>query len=356
MADTQEASDPADEVHHNLRINHQVAAHSIYNGDMKVGVMNVESPGNDVPSVLTWWPLQDEFANAPSSFVEPPYFDELQSLVREKRVVLLTGGGCGSVSVAGAALRATKHDPIVELPASPTTQNLLAAITQLSAVNPAAGILIPSVGENVLRGFGAAELRRLRGALGKSASVVLTTRVQLAPDVLTHALPTLEAVAPDAAKVVCGHAATEPEVRERALAALALLRPDMPIGPGAAVALVDAARASADASAEQLASFISGQSDALDEWFSERPTAEHVAWLAAAVTLDGVPSTDVDKEALRLRHLLEGVLEPSSEPKRFGSTDLGRSAGVVGLVRRTARHLLRYAGGRGRRDMPSSQA
>jgi hypothetical protein len=330
-AETEKERDPADELQHNLPIGHQVASGSIFNGATNVRTMYLGSAG---PSVLTWWPLRDEFATGTPSFVEPPNFDKLRQLIGEQHVVLLTGSGCGSVSAAGAALRTAGHDPIVELPASPTTQELLAAIQQISTAKRTAGILIPSVGEEALRGFGAAELRRLRGALGQGASVIFTTRAQLVPDAPTHVLQTLEAAAPDATEVICGHAPIESDVRERALAALALLPTDTPVGPGVAVALVDAARASADASPEQLASVISGQSEALNEWLAERPTAEHVAWLTAAVTLDGIPSADVDTEALTLRHLLEGELEPSNEPKRFGSADRGWPAGVVTFCRR----------------------
>jgi hypothetical protein len=329
-ADNEKERDPAEELHHNLPIGHQVASGSIFNGTANVGTMNVGSAGH---SVVTWWPLRDEFADVPSSFVPPPNFGELNRRIDEQHVALLIGSGCGSVSAGGAALRAAGHHPIVELPASPTTQELLAAIQQIVTAKPKAGILVPSVGENALRGFGAAELRRLRGVLDPGASVIFTTRAQPTPDAPAHAVPTVEASAPDAAAVIRGREPVDGDVRKRALAALALLPADTSIGPGAAVALVDAARASPGASPEQLAGLISGQSEALDEWLAERPTAEHVAWLAAAATLNGVPSVDVDAQALVLQHLLEGEMEPSREPKRFASADRGWPAGVVTLSR-----------------------
>lgn len=332
--DAEPERDPADELRHNLRIGQQTAGRNLFNAPLYAHTVRFDATGGEAPGVLTWWPLRDEFEDPPPSFVPPSHFAALRRLVREQRVVLLTGGGCGNVTAAGAALRAAEHDPVVELAASPTTQSLLASIEQVAAAEPAAGIVIPSVGEEALRGFGAAELRRLRGALGEGASVILTTRAQPAPDAPAHALPSLEALTPDAAEVVCAHAAAEPEVRERALTALALLPTDMPIGPGTAVRLADAARANADASPEQLAELVSGRSDALDEWLAGHPTAEHVAALAAAVTLDGVPSADVDAEAVALRHLLEGELEPSDEPRRFGSADRGWPAGVIALCRR----------------------
>jgi hypothetical protein len=78
---------------------------------------------------------------------------------------------------------------------------------------------------------------------------------------------------------------------------------------------------------------VSGQSTALDEWVAARPTAEHVASLTAAAVLDGVPSTDVEAEAERLEELLEGDVESSGEPRRFGTTSRGWPAGVVGVGR-----------------------
>jgi len=332
---TEKEPDPADELHHNLPIGRQVAGNSIFNGELTVGTMYVGSAAGEEAAVVTWWSLRDEFATGSPSFVEPPHFERLVRLLREQHVVLLIVGGCGNVSVAGAALRATANEPIVELPGSLTTHELLAAIKQITEAKPTVGILIPSVGEDALRGFGAAELRRLRSALGQGASVVLTTRAHPAAGPSTHALPTLEAVAPDAADVIRGHTLADSEVRERALAALALVSTDAPIGPGVALSLVDAARASVDTGPEELASLISGQSDALDEWLAGRPTAAHVASLAAAVTLDGIPSADVDAEALGLQGMLEGELEPSSEPRRFGSADRGWPAGVVALDRRS---------------------
>jgi hypothetical protein len=329
--EAEEERGPADELRHNLSI-HQAAASSIFNGPLRVGTMYLGSADGEARSVLTWWPLRDEFATPPPAFVEPPHFGELLRLLSDQHVVLLTGGGCGSVSVAAATLRSAKHDPIVELSTSPTTRELLAGIKQISVEMPDVGILVPSIGEDALSGFGAAELRRLRGALDQGA-VIFTTRAQPVSERPTHALPTLEAVPPDAVAIVHAHAPAEPQERDRALKALELSGEES-IGPGAAVALVDAARGNPSASPEELAELISGRSDALDEWVTERPTAEHVASLAAIVTLDGAPIADIDAEALRLHQLLEGELEPSSEPKRFGAADRGWPAGVVALCHR----------------------
>jgi hypothetical protein len=71
----------------------------------------------------------------------------------------------------------------------------------------------------------------------------------------------------------------------------------------------------------------------MDEWLASRPTAEHVAALTAAITLDGVPTVDVDALASQLRQLLEGDLEPATKTKRFGLADRGWPAGVVETTR-----------------------
>jgi hypothetical protein len=57
--------------------------------------------------------------------------------------------------------------------------------------------------------------------------------------------------------------------------------------------------------------------------------------MTAAVTLDGVPSSDVDAVAAELKRSLEGEVEPSHEPKRFGSADRGWPAGVIALGRQS---------------------
>jgi hypothetical protein len=327
--------DPADELRHNIRIDRHQFGRTIINGAVHANTVRFDVAGSDATSVLQWWPLLDEFADPPPSFVEPPHFEALRRVLGEQHVVLLTGGGCGNVSAAAAALRAAGHDPVVELTSSPTTQELLASVEQMAADKPTAGIVIPAIGDEALRGFGSAELRRLRAALGDGAALILATRAQPMSDGPACALPTLAAAAPDPAAVVSAHAPAESDVRERALAALALLLEDSPVGPATAVRLVDAARAEPDASPERVVELASGRSDALQEWLAGHPTAEHVAALTAAVTLDGAPSADVDAVALELRHLLEGELEPSSEPRRFGGPDRGWPEDVVGFRRRS---------------------
>lgn len=336
--DTEPERDPADELHHDIPVDRRQHARTIINGSVSANTVRFDIAGSDATGVLTWWPLPDEFADPPPSFVEPPHYAALCRMLREQHVALLTGAGCGSVSAAAAALRDGEHDPVVELATSPTAQELLASIERVVETEPTAGIVIPAIGEEALRGFGSAELRRLRAALDPGAALILTTRAQPLPEVPAHVLPALAAAAPDAEEVVRAHAPAggedETSVRERSLAALALLLEDMPVGPGIAVRLVDAARAEADASPERVAELASGRSDALQEWLAGHPTAEHVAALTAAVTLDGVPSADVDAVAQELRKLLEGELEPSDEPRRFGVADRGWPVDVVGFRRR----------------------
>jgi hypothetical protein len=283
-------------------------------------------------TIVNWWPLRDEFTTPPPSFVNPPNFDSLLGHIRKERIAVLVGAECGGVTVVARALRIAGHDPIVELPPSPTTNELLTAIREVCRANPRAGIVVPSVGEEAVRGFGASEVRRLRGSLGQAAAI-LTTRVTPSPGPSEHALRTIAAVAPDPREIVLSYAADDRDVCERARRAVEVLSQDGPVGPGKAVGLVQAARANASASLDELVGLLSGRSEAIDEWLASRPTAERVASLAAAITLDGVPTVDVDAQASQLQQLLEEGPKPEAEAKRFGLADRGWPAGIVEIAR-----------------------
>lgn len=211
---------------------------------------NTSSDGAN-KTIVTWWPLLDEFAKPPPSFVKPPNFESLLERIREERVAVLVGAECGGVTVAAAALRAAGYDPIVELPASPTTAELLMAIKQVCRANTSAGIVVPSLGEDAIRGFGPSEMRRLRGLLGQAAAV-LTTRVTSSLDPSQHALQTIDAIAPDPHEIIRSYAADDQEVCERAQQAAEVLSQDGSVGPGKAVLLVRAARTNAGASPDEL--------------------------------------------------------------------------------------------------------
>jgi hypothetical protein len=326
-----EEVDPADE----LRLPPslvQVAERDMFVGSTIFALTNTSSKGAD-KAIVNWWPLLDEFAKPPPSFVNPPNFDSVLGHIRKEHIAVLVGAECGCATVAATALRIAGHDPIIELPAIPTTTELLTAITQVSRANPRAGVVIPSLGEDAIRGFGASEVRRLRGSLGKAAAI-LTTRVPSSPDASQYALQTIDAIAPDPCEIVQSYAADDQGVCERAQHAIEVLSQAGSVGPGKAVELVQAARTHTSASPDELAGLLSGRSEAMDEWLASGPTAGHVASLAAAITLEDVPTVDVDAQASQLQQLLDDDGPNSeTETKRFGLADRGWPAGIVEMTR-----------------------
>jgi hypothetical protein len=326
-----EEVDPADEIGLPPRLV-QAAERDMFVGSTIFALNNTASKGAD-KAIVNWWPLLDEFAKPPPSFVNPPNFDSVLGHIQKEHVAVLAGAECGCATVAATALRMAGHKPIIELPAIPTTAELLTAITQVSRANPSAGIVIPSLGEDAIRGLGASEVRRLRGSLGKAAAI-LTTRVPSSPDTSPFALPTIDAIAPDPCAIIQSYAADDQEVCERAQHAVEVLSQAGDVGPGKAVALVRAARAHTSASPDELAELLSGRSEAMHEWLASGPTAVHVASLAAAITLEDVPIVDVDAQAARLQQLLdEDRPNAEAEKKRFGLADRGWPAGIVETAR-----------------------
>lgn len=324
----------ADELNAASALGPQFAGGSVFNGPVNVwGDMRVAGGDRDREArpPITSTRIVDEFARAPQRLVEPPHFAELVRLVEREHLVLLTGSGCGNRTAAAAALRAARRAPLLELPANLPTARLIDGVEQVCAKHPKAGILIASVDADALGGFAGFDLRRLRGALQQGAALVLTTRAD-EHELQAHELPVLAGAPPDAAEIV-RRRGLPAAAREHALQALSLL--PAPVAPKTAVAVARAAAGGRHDTPQAIAHAVSGQSEELDEWLRERPTAERVASLAAAATLDGVPSADVDAEASRLKLLLEGEVEPSSEPKRFGAANQGWPAGVIAHVRRT---------------------
>ncbi len=326
----EEEVDPADELRAPSRLT-QSAGRDMYVGATVYAVNNA-SNGGEEKGIVSLWPLRDEFAKPPPSFVRPSNFDLVLEGIREEQIAVLVGADCGSVTLAAATLRMAGHDPVIELLASPTARELLTAVAQVCRGHPRAGIVVPSVGEETIRGFGASELRRLHGSLARAA-VILTTRVRASADWSEYALRTIEAIAPEPREVVRAYAAADRSLCERAELVVEMLSQDGPVGPGKAVALVQAARVNTCASPDELVGMLSGRSEAIDEWLASRPTAEHVSSLAASIALDGVPTVDVDTQATELQQLLEGDVEPEAEPRRFGPAAHGWPAGVIETAR-----------------------
>ena len=321
----------AEELSKGLPIRSQVAERNIYNGNVTV-YGSFTGSSDEVRAPITSVDVTGEVAKITRWFVSPPRFTELVRLVTQERLVLLTGGGCGNRTAAAAALHAARHPEIIELPAGMTARGLVDGIEQVCSSRPAAGVLIDSIDVETLAGLAGFELRRLRGALAGGAALVLTTYAHHVSQ--TNGMPTIEGAPPDAEQVVRNIASKQglaPEVLASALSALRLL--PRPVAPGTAVALVEAARTAPHDAPYELAGAVSSRPEALDEWLSGRPTAEHVASLAAAATLDRMPSADVETQAARLTLLLQAGVEPAAEQKRFGVTERGWPSHVVGLGR-----------------------
>jgi hypothetical protein len=322
---------------HNLTIQSEVAERNVY----RENTINVTGDfiGSSDTARSEFVPAMDvtaEVATARTAFVPPPHFPELVRALEENHVVLLTGGGCGNRTAAGAALHEAERGPILELPAGNAAKTLINKLERICRDEAKIGVLIESIDQETLRGFAGFELRRLKDALIKGrASLILTTQTPEGVSIPAPDLCTIDGVSPDAEQVIRSLARVRgisQGALTLALAAFELLPP--PVTPTTAVALVNGAPGRPPDAAEELAALVSGQSPALDEWLGKRPTAEHVASLTAAATLDGLPSADIEAEAARLAELLEGEIEPSTEQRRFGTPDRGWPAGVVGFGRR----------------------
>lgn len=260
------------------------------------------------------------------SFVEPPSFAATVKLVKEQRLGLLVGGGCGNRVAATMALHRAGHRPILEVPGALPAPDLVAAVDRACEAK-SAGILIDSVDAETLTALAGVQLRQLRGLLPPRCAVVFTTRAEQSSGG-SDELPTVLGTPPDAQRMVDSLAerrGLEQEARQRCAAALELL--PQPVSPAMAVQLVDHA-ATADA-AEELAGTVAGQSPALREWLAGCPEAKSLATLAAAAALHKVPRTDFDDATPELTALLEGEVDAPTEPPRFGPPEHLWPAGVV---------------------------
>jgi hypothetical protein len=260
-------------------------------------------------------PLAGELSNG---FVDPPTFAPTMKALEEHRLALLVGGGCGNRVTATVALHRTGHKSIVELPGALAAEDLVETVQRVCKKG-SVGVLVESVDTETLTSLAGFRLRHLHSVLPAKSAVVFTTRSRqhLATD---HELPVIEGVPPDSEAMIEALAkrnALSEEERSLCHEARALL--PQPVGPATAAQLI--ALAATAENAEQLAAMIDGQSQVLDEWLGERPDASHLAALTAAACLDGQPSSDFDDVAEYLTTLLEGEVEPPSEPPRFGARE-----------------------------------
>jgi hypothetical protein len=271
-------------------------------------------------------------------FVDTPSFSPTVKALEERRLALLVGGGCGNRVTAIVALHRTGHEPIVELPGALEAADLVKEV-QRACKQEGVGVLVDSIDTETLTSLAGHRLRHLHSVLPAKSAVVFTTRSR-EHVYIDHELPTIEGAPPDSEELIealARQSALGEEERERCLEARKLL--PQPVGPATVAQLI--ALAPTTENAEQLAATIGGRSQVLDEWLGERPDASHLAALAAAACLDGLPGSDFDDASEYLTTLLEGEVEPPSEPPRFGARE---KLWPAGLAHYRPEHVRTYFG------------
>lgn len=275
----------------------------------------IGSVDGDRRAVISTVDLTASVGELSEGFVEPSSFPATMKAIKGRRLALLVGSGCGNRVAATVALYRSGFQPIVELPGALSATDLVEGVKRVCRED-GAGVIVESVDSETLTALAGFRLRQLQSALPEKSAVVFTTRAR-GRVVNDHELPVIEGEPPDDGEMVAAlgrRSGLEGEQLERCRKALGLL--SQPVGPGGVAQLV--ALALRTESTEELAAIMDGQSPALDEWLAERPEARSLAALAVAACLDGLPSSDFDVAAERLSVLLEGEIEPQSEPPRFG--------------------------------------
>jgi len=150
--------DRAKELPHEILIRREVAERNIYHGSISVAGDFYGSSDGPAPNLVSWMDITAAVADAKPSFVKPTHFAELRRKLAEEHVVLLTGGGCGNRTTAGAALHAAEHRPILEL-AGVSARSLIDRIERICREHSKVGVLIESVDADTLGG-----VRRVRAA------------------------------------------------------------------------------------------------------------------------------------------------------------------------------------------------
>lgn len=297
--------------------------HIIVEGNFLAGGENLMVPIADVTQ-----PVREIAAR----FVAPGCFDELLKAISETRVVALSGASCGKRTAAEVALQRAGHDPILQLPAGIPVRDLVDGIERAVRKNAGAGIVIDSIDPETLVKLTGFEARRMGDVLGAHAAVVLTVHAHSALPIASIDVPVVECLAPDLRQVIANAEADE-AVRTRALKALDLLDAEL-VSPGAALALLQAAKETL--SCEELAQAFAGQTTekALTDWLSDARPAEHVAALVAGAILFATPISVVDDAAERLSELFARESTEASEgPRTFGVASRGWPADVLALAR-----------------------
>jgi hypothetical protein len=310
---------------------HHTVAKNVFNGVVIVGRDFVAGDGSNamlpVTDVTAFARVMEE------TFVSPPEFPELVDALGSDCVVLAVGVASGKRTAGLMALHRAGHEPILELPGDLSARELVDCIHAVVEDADRPGILIDSVDSRTLTDVAGYGLRRLQAALVGRGAVVFTSVTENAA--FTERLTGITLGPPAADQVieaVLRRRGADQQARACALTALDQI--SLPVSPGLAASLADAAVRSPGTTPDDLAAlFERRETDKLlRRWIDDGPSPQQVAALAAAAVLDGAPTADVDIAAETLGELFVGEARASATPaapKIFRAVDNGWPPGVV---------------------------
>lgn len=242
-------------------------------------------------------------------FVEPLAFPTLLAALRGRALAILVGPtGVGKRTFASVALRRAGHAPILQLPADVAIRDLVGSIEHLCERHPRVGILVESFDSTSLSDRTDFEIHRLLALLqSHGGAVVFTAKPHEVSATRQVQDLVVETAAPDARAVVSAAASARTilgPIVSTALTAIDEL--PGPVGPGVAIALLNAAVQNPQDAPERIMKRFTAShtNDYLDAWLSGGQPATSVAALAAAAALEGVSADEVHGEALSLGNLL----------------------------------------------------
>ena len=292
-------------------------------GDFIVGAGERRSilPVVDVTAVVT---------DPPHAHIEPPGFSDLGQMLRHERLVALTGHGAGKRTAALMVMNDLGLRPLLQVPGDIPVDDLADGIGRLCRKHPTAGILIDAIDVELLGRLAGFKLTQVKAALGATAALVLTTDGRTTG--LT-ALSVFECSPPDAtalAEAIVHGRGLGDDVLLRSHEALTIL--SEPISPSIVFATVEAA-CDPERTAEAIAHVVLWSPDVLNQWLAQQRTAGELASMAAAASLEGVPTDEAELETGRLSE----SLEPSGDTegaKRFRARNQTWPAGVIDVETR----------------------
>lgn len=263
--------------------------------------------------------------------IDSPRLSALAEMLERDRLVALTGHGAGKRTSALMAMNDIGLRPLLQVPGDIPLDDLADGISRLCRRHPTAGILIDAIDVELLGRLAGFKLTQVKAALGGTAALALTTDARTTG--LTG-LSVFECTPPDPAAlaeaIVRGRNLGD-DVLARAHEALRLF-PE-PISPSIVLAVIEAAR-DPESTAEAIAHVVLWSPDVLNEWLAVAPTAGELASMAAAASLEGVPTDEAEIETGRLSERLEPSAEADGA-KRFRARNQTWPAGVIDVETRT---------------------